>query len=91
MEKVDAAVGTTVGGSMLLNFLLNVLLGGALGKMWEMINTLQIIYYMPLIQAGYTSLLKRSLKIIDFVNGDFDIPGSSYILKLIVDPSKLED
>jgi len=91
IKAMDTAVTTTVGGSIILNFIVNLVIGGALGKMWEMINTLQIIYFMPLIEAGYTALLKKSLKIMDIVNGDVAIPGSDYLLNRIVDVNELED
>ena len=60
-------------------------MGGALGKLWEMINTLQILYYMPLIQVHYTKFFKKCMKFLDFAQGDFEVPGSDKIINYVVD------
>ncbi|CDW86137.1 UNKNOWN [Stylonychia lemnae] len=57
------------------SYILKLLLQGSFGQMFEMINTIQILYYMPLIQIRYTQLLKDTLKNLQMSTLNIPVPG----------------
>jgi len=91
IETAKVIIQTAISVGFTVNYILNLVLGGALGGIWEMINTLQIIYYMPLLSLDYTYLFVKCIKILDIVNADFPFPFAKEIVGLLVDIEKIDD
>jgi len=47
MAQAVSTVGSSVQGTVLTNFVVNLLLSGSLQYIWGMINSLQIVFHMP--------------------------------------------
>lgn len=89
------AIGNSVSSSFsqvaIINTLINVFLGGALNMMWDLVNTLQILNYMPLIQVYYPEFLKLSLSFLKMAQADINVPYSEKIIGVLVNFTNIED
>jgi hypothetical protein len=67
------AVVKTVSGSILLTSVFSIFLGGSMALLWELVNTIQILIYMPLMSlktpgflfAFYQALNEFSFNFLD--------------------------
>ncbi|CAI2359147.1 unnamed protein product [Moneuplotes crassus] len=66
-------IGASLGVSMLT--------GGSAETMWSLANTLQILFFMGLIELEYTSDLENTFKIMAYSN--FDNPLTKYVTSVV--------
>ncbi|CDW83342.1 UNKNOWN [Stylonychia lemnae] len=59
------------------NMVAQILMQGIMSQMFEMINTLQILYYMPLIQVYYPQDLRDFLDFLSTSKFNIPVPGIS--------------
>ncbi|CDW87671.1 UNKNOWN [Stylonychia lemnae] len=76
MEMV-AQAKTVLISALSSNMIAQILMQGTMGQMFEMINTLQILYYMPLIQVYYPQDLRDFLDFLSTSNFNIPVPGIS--------------
>jgi len=70
-----------------MNIAIQLVLSGTLGEMFELLNTLQIIYFMPLLNFQYPPIVELIISFLSFVTVDFPVPGlddkKSFLNRLI--------
>lgn len=59
--------------------------------MWELVNTLQILNYLPLMQIKVPLLLSNTLTYLQNAQGNTNLPYSNEIMSLIVDINNIND
>lgn len=69
--------------TLITNLLVQTLLGKALGSIWVAMNTFQIIYYLPLINFQFPSVLIRSLQFLEFSNVDDNWIGQPFFYEFL--------
>eukprot|EP00347_Sterkiella_histriomuscorum_P004248 403361179 len=82
-RQLGQTASTTSLLTMIINFVIQNLLGKALGSIWVAMNSCQIIYYMPLMAVPYPKLLKVYLKYLDFANVQDDFMGKPFFYKYL--------
>jgi cysteine-rich repeat protein len=87
---LEASAGTQTGGkgasytfifTILLSIGISLLTGGSMELMWSMANTLQLIFFLGLLDLYYSSDLKAVFGFMKYSN--FENPLSGYITKYI--------
>eukprot|EP00347_Sterkiella_histriomuscorum_P023362 403334932 len=77
VSNVKGQARTLLTTSLSLNFAVQFIMKGSMGEMFELINTIQILYYLPLIQVHYTEFLRDSLSGLEFANLDILLPDKN--------------
>eukprot|EP00347_Sterkiella_histriomuscorum_P008004 403346735 len=77
VSNVKDQATTLLTTSLSLNFAVQFVMKGSMGQMFELINTIQILYYLPLIQVHYTEFLRDSLSGLEFANLDILLPDKN--------------
>eukprot|EP00347_Sterkiella_histriomuscorum_P013429 403364739 len=96
-KQAGKAAAQVLTASLGVNFIIQLLMQGSMSQMFELINTIQILYYMPLIQVYYTDFLRESLTSLgSLANIDIPIPGDDdddeqSLLNTIFDKKKFKD
>eukprot|EP00347_Sterkiella_histriomuscorum_P021781 403332787 len=91
IKKTGDATSSGLQTFMIINLAINVVLGGAMQMMWELINMLQILNYLPLLQIYHPELLLNTLVFLQKAQGDFNIPYSGTIMAFVVNTTNIND
>lgn len=69
-RAANTAVFATIGSSLLL-LLSQVFLGGTIKMLWGMLNTMQLVSYLPLLSLHTPPLMKIFFTRINFINSKY--------------------
>jgi len=73
-EASSSVFQNTIQWTFLFILMANVLVGDSSPLLWGMLNTLQIIYYFPLLTLNYPTVYKQLLSIMKVSDLEIDIP-----------------
>ena len=91
VPEIPPSAATEAGGTgasytfvftLLMSVGISLLTGGSMELMWSLANTLQIIFFLGLLDLHYTSDLEFAYKMMGYSN--FDNPATEYISKHII-------
>ena len=79
-----------VGSSMVINLAVSILLGSVLSFLWDTINSMQIMFYLPLIGLPFPKIMSRSFRQIKYaVILNLELPN--YILSHLIDKNEVKN